>query len=341
MSELLFDRRALTRAVNSPDVKVRKRLLIDTFWPREITETFSEKADFIVEEGENGIATFRYVGQEARTIQTKKESLKSFDMPYTSEKKQLTAKELQKNFSLNGIYSSNFRDVADAKRRRMNRELSFLKNRVMRLEEWVAARLLSAGKFTYNELGNHVEVDLGLPAALTPALAGTSRWGQADANIERDLQGAADVIDEYAGDGAGSLILGKTAARLFLEDEKVLKQLDRRHVNAGELVRDVSSRYLGNLFGLETYRYSHKYMKHDGTADWMIPDNVAIVLAENIIDDNERLFGLVPDVDVTFSGMVYADSWAEKDPSVRWLRAQSRPLPIPKRVGSWVAITVA
>ncbi len=160
MSDLLFDRRTLTRAVNSPDIRVRKRLLIDTFWPTQITETFSEKADFIVEEGENGIATFRYVGQEARTIHAKKNNVKSFDMPYTSEKKPLTAKELQKNFSLNGIYSSTSRDVMDAKRRRMNRELTFLKNRVMRLEEWVAGRLLSAGKFTYNELGCHVEVDL-------------------------------------------------------------------------------------------------------------------------------------------------------------------------------------
>ena len=36
-----------------------------------------------------------------------------------------------------------------------------------------------------------------------------------------------------------------------------------------------------------------------------------------------------------------ADSWVEKDPDVRFLRMQSRPLPVPQEIGSWYAATVA
>ena len=46
----------------------------------------------------------------------------------------------------------------------------------MRREEWMAAMLLTAGGFIYDDGETHVEVDLLLPPDLTPALAGTSRW---------------------------------------------------------------------------------------------------------------------------------------------------------------------
>ena len=68
MSEILFDRRALSAAIQSPDIAVRRRFLIDNFWQSGITETYSDTVDFMLFEGENGLATFRYIDSVGKTV---------------------------------------------------------------------------------------------------------------------------------------------------------------------------------------------------------------------------------------------------------------------------------
>ena len=55
-----------------------------------------------------------------------------------------------------------------------------------------------------------------------------------------------------------------------------------------------------------------------------------------------RAYGAIRDEDAGFQALPYfAKSWAEQDPSVRYLLMQSAPLTVPYRINASCGITVA
>jgi hypothetical protein len=335
--EAMFERRTLLEAVNSPDLKVKPRFVIDNVFPTA-TPTFSDVADFEVESARNTLAGFRPKGAPAKVVGTIGKVVKTVKMPYIREKKVLTARQLRAENTLGNVYISGSGDLATARAKALAKELQDLKNRISRRVEWMGCQLLTGGKFQYEDDEIAFELDLGMTSTFKPALSGTSIWGGSAADILGNLDAWNILMDQATGTFANRAIMGTNAARAFMKDPNIQKQLDTNNQRIGSMSIDLKSNYLGNIYGIDFFRYSHQYTNDAGSAADMFDANKVVLLGADIPAD--LLYGTVEEVDQDFAGEFFSKSWVTEDPSERWLLAASRPLPVLKQIGSWISATV-
>lgn len=185
-------------------------------------------------------------------------------------------------------------------------------------------------------------------------LSGTAQWGQTDAAILDNLD---DWVSRVLTEGfanVDTVIMGKTALRHFLKDEKVLKVLDNRRVEMGLIApRDLPNgvQYIAHLNkpNVDIYTYAEVYYD-----DWtdpdapetrpLIPDNKVILISSK--PDFMMAYGAVTYIDdatglwVTAEAARHARSYVKHGPDRRFLEVQTNPLPIPDKVDSWLVATV-
>lgn len=338
MANELFERRTLIEAVNHPDITVRSRFIMETLFPKSPRQVFSDVVDYEVQQARPSLASFRFSGQEARVVSKQSKALKTIKLPYIREKKVLTAQELKNEGAIGQIYTAGAGDVTSVQQAALARELQDLKNRVARRVEWMAAQLLLTGAFTYEDDDVAITVDLGMGSTYKPALSGTALWDSTAADVLGDLDSWNVLINQATGMNASKAILGTKAARAFMKDEKVQAMLDTNNQRVGSMSIDLKSNYIGNIFGIDFFRYSHQYTDDSGSSAEMFATNKLVLIGDQIPVD--YLAGMVEEVDGAFAAEYYSKSWVTEDPSERWLLVASRPLPLLKQIGSWVTATV-
>ena len=188
----------------------------------------------------------------------------------------------------------------------------------------------------------------------TETLTGTAQWGKSAAKISDNLEDWADKVLTNGFANVDMAIMGKTALRNFLADEKISKMLDNRRVEMGLIhPRDLPNgvKYLGHLNdpSLDMYVYGEVYYD-----DWtnpdapetkpLIPDNMIILISSRpnymmaygactYIEDASGLW-------VTSQTSRVLRSYVEHHPDRRMVELQAHPLPIPDKVDSWLVATV-
>ena len=120
----------------------------------------------------------------------------------------------------------------------------------------------------------------------TETLTGTAQWGKSAAKISDNLEDWADKVLTN-----GFAIMGKTALRNFLADEKISKMLDNRRVEMGLIhPRDLPNgvKYVGHLNSpnIDIYTYAEVYLD-----DWtdpaapktlpLVPENKVVLIASH------------------------------------------------------------
>jgi hypothetical protein len=191
-----------------------------------------------------------------------------------------------------------------------------------------------------------VLVDYNVDASHRPTLTGTDLFTDAASNpiakirawkqmIEDDSAASIDSWVAFCGSGVMDALLVNEAVRELLKTDK-----GSQIAESGRIQR---------LAEVELDEYNGSYLDAANTRQRLIsPDEFLLVgicdeLAEvpyaPVVDDDAP--GGVGNVGEGGAGtMFFSKSWKKKDPSGRWIKCESRPLPVLKRPGAVVDATV-
>lgn len=212
-------------------------------------------------------------------------------------------------------------------------------------EEWLIAQWLRDGQIEYNGGAgkDHFLIDFQRPAAFQIAAA-PDFWDAVDGDPCRDLNTARDLLNE-AGLGVTHVLLGSEAAQAFKRNQNVRDDLDNRSVSAGlmNLTMDftaMGAQFLGSLYGVQFWSYGRQL---EGTP--LLDPKTAYFVDASPSAENVFYYARVHDARAWSEGQQrvarYMKSYWEEDPGnmIHFLM-ESRPLPVPRRVESVVAMGV-
>lgn len=330
--------RSLTTAINK--IKVPPRLLQKLIFKERNTNP-SDTIDVDITVGNQKLVPFvspieggtvvGQLGREQRAVKT----------PRLRPKKPLAAQALLTERGPGAkIYATGSGDINAWKEKKVGMEQKDLKQRIDRTVEWMCAQALATGALTVSQENIAFQVDYRLPAEHKITLAGNNVWGGTAANIPANIETWANLILSAYGSGPDLMLLGTGAAEKFLADDKVQAEYDRRHIIVGELRPDFKTEYIGPYKGLDVYKYPFEYETAAGSKTKIVGSDKAVLVNSSARFSIE--FGLILDLDAGLNVMeeYFSKSWLEKDPSVLWLLAESRPLPVPWEPEAYVAATV-
>lgn len=293
-----FKWRSATRAVKVSKPGVKPLLLNMLFGAPELhaddvidfqkTTSNSKIAQYASDEDENPI-----------TIQKDNEEVYSIKIPRTYEQAVFTAKELSdyKELMNDNPYADVSERTTSANRMVLNKGAE-LKARVLRRREVQVAEAITTGKVVSNQDNVKFTTDFGFVTDtlangghILPALTSTSVWGGADADIKGGIMDMIAAVSERTGRTPEYLILTNKAARNFVADPIVQKDLDNLNYQVGRIDLKNINRYgairLGSYLGLEVIQYNQKYQANNNTSVDLIPDGGMVLTYPD--NENNRL----------------------------------------------------
>lgn len=198
----------------------------------------------------------------------------------------------------------------------------------------------------------------------TRTLTSTNTWNTAAASYTGDpavdfLNVKRDISDEV-GLAPTHAIFGRTAAEYFLKLQKVKDLLDVRRLMAGGIditnqFNEQGALYMGNFAGVQCWEYQHTmlhfqpikisgYLESNAGSTsnpifpTLIPDDAVIFLSLLPSAEFRKYYGAIEDLPQlqgrSAAGRRFAKSWVQEDPPVRYLLAESHPLPFLRRAGA-------
>ena len=137
------------------------------------------------------------------------------------------------------------------------RTISKFNYRINRRREWMLAKMLFDGGFSYSqEKGIKFNVDYGIPASHKVTLAGNDVWGTGSTrNPIEDIFDMKQVLKDDAGINPTNVVTTSEVVKLLLFDDQIRELLKKSTFGEGDLFRD-PKRVIGELLGvgtLETY----------------------------------------------------------------------------------------
>lgn len=215
---------------------------------------------------------------------------------------------------------------------------------LQRLFNWMAAMAVIHGKVTITGEDYPTQVvDFGRVAGLTRVLAGTARWGEADAAPLKDIAELRTLAFQESGSPITRLTMGLEAFDRFFASQDVKDLLKGDSVNVNRTSdstlsamgsTDTPYEYRGVLQGangqgrLEIYTYNEQYEDKDGnTVNYMSPFDV-VGTGGGI--QGVRCFGAIRDKRAGLQALpIFPKMWDQEDPSVTYTMSQSAPLMVP------------
>jgi len=328
MSLLNFDEfkwRAMTATINQ--IKKPARLLQDLVFKKSNTNA-SETIDVDVQVGGRNIAPFVSPVEGGIVVDKLGREMRSIKAPRIRIKKAFSAQELFTTRTPGSGFYASSGDISAYRKKKVGQELADLKNRIVNTTEWMCAQALT-GTLTVDQENVSFQVNYQLPATHKPTLADPNGWNQTGGKIMDDIDEWANLIINAIGVGPDLAVCGKNVVKAIRDNEQVAKLLDNRRVEAGKVGWKATSNYIGNLNGIDLYRYGTEYTDLSGNDQNFIDDNKFILVATGARFSIE--YGLILDLEANAQVVseYFAKSWIEKDPSNLWILAESRPLPVP------------
>lgn len=321
----------------------------DTFFTN-IKTYATERADIDLVKGDRRMAAFVHPRMGGKVIPASGYETHSYKPPLVNPADITTADMLMERQPGENMYSG--KTPAQRAADKLVEDYNRLNDAVTRREEWMCVQAIVEGAIPIVGEGVNETVDFGF--SNKEKLEGTAQWGKKDARVLDNLE---DWVDKALVEGftnVDTVIMGKTALRLFLADTEVMKVLDNRRVEMGLInPKDLPNgvKYIGHLNkpNVDIYTYAEVYYD-----DWtdpskpttkpLVPDNRVILISSNprftmaygrntYIDDQTGRW-------VTDEGPRLFRSYVEHRPDRRFLELQANPLPIPHKVDSWVSAEV-
>lgn len=232
--------------------------------------------------------------------------------------------------------------------------LNDFEGQIARREEIMCAQALFDGEITVT--GEDIQ-DYTINFGLSNKGTASVLWDAAEstANPIQDLTGWVNLCIQKGYRTPDICIMSQNAYDAFIDRLVALNQFNQWHLLNAEIQPQIQTDgvyFAGRLRqpALDIYVYTNWYL--DDWTDPSTPTEKNIIPQGKILIGSRRMrstmfYGVLTYVDpishsiVSTMGTRGADSWAEKDPDIRFLRMKSRPLPVPQDIDSWYAATVA
>jgi len=272
-----FKWRAMTSAINQ--IKAAASLVKDLIF-RESNPQPSEYIDVDVVIGGRKIAPFVSPIQGGIVVEKMGREMRSIRAPRIRLKKPFSAHELLTTRAPGaGFYTTGGSDAQAYRRKKVAQELNDLKNnRIANTLEWMCCQALT-GILSYEGENISFQVDYKMPSSHKITLTGTDLWSDTtDSDPIKNLDEWSNLIINALGFGPDLMIIGTNVANALRKHEDIRKLLDNRRENLGQLTWKATSNFIGNLNGIDIYRYGSKYDDlNDTEQNFWNPNYIALV----------------------------------------------------------------
>ncbi|MDR1703598.1 MAG: major capsid protein [Clostridiales bacterium] len=333
-----------------------RTLLLDTFFKQK--KTFpTEQVDFDVKKG--GMAMAPFVSPRIGSSVLDRQGYKTFSYkpPLVAPKRVMTTDDLDTRLPGEALYSGYNPDQRKAAL--LQDDLKELDDAITRREEWMAAMALFNGEIPVVgegvddvisfEFDNQIVVDAG------------KVWSDyVNSRPLDDLNGAADRVAR-SGYSANIAIGDSASIRALVRNQEVQKLLDIKNYQMGLIEPKVlanGATYFGFLpeCNLHIYAYSAFYADNDNeNPDFpgvkpgdkgfvpkvypLIPNGKVFVGPTQL--PAKMLYGVIKDIQIgSHMRARVPKQWDQQEPSERYLKISSRPLPCPMDLDAWATLDV-
>lgn len=322
--------------------------LRDTFFRN--VETFpTKKIDVDFKKGNRQMAPFVHPKRGGKTINNEGYQTNSYTPPLMAPNILTTVDDLMKRLAGENPYSG--RTAEERAVEKLAKDLMKLEEMNIRREEWMAAQAIFTGQIPIVGEGLNEVIDFGFTnkKKLT-----TNKWGTASADPYGDLKAWREEVQKTGFVNCDVCVMSSDVASAFLKNEKVMKMLDTKAydlavIKPKELPNGAT--YMGTIqeLALDIYQYNEYYLD-----DWTDPEKPAqkpLVPEGNLAlmstsAEYSRYYGAITIIDeetkefITVEGEMVPETWVERNPARRFLQLNSRFLPVPHEVDSWLVAEV-
>lgn len=296
--------------------------------------------------GDREVAPFVEVDGEAIPVNGYGEVFQTVKAPNIRIKRNIRPSEIMKRRRPGlPIFADNGTVVSGAERY-VAQQAQRLADLVTNAEEYLCA-LAIRGQISYVAADeSNFTITIPKPAGHTYAVG--DPWTSATSDPAADVLDVKELVSEEVGLGVTHAICGSEAARAFLANEQVRKDLDNRRLQSGSLTlqeqfQDTGAIFLGRWCDIDWWYYPRKVKVGGVDVDLIRPKYVEF-MSITPAAENTLYYGAICDLDAfegnEFQAERFAKSWKRNDPSVMQMLLTSRPLPIPRRPGSMVSVQV-
>ena len=193
-------------------------------------------------------------------------------------------------------------------------------------------------------------IDFGMSNSHKVTLGTGVKWTDTGINPLTDIATWKTLIAKDSFLSADIVIMGAGAAKAFINNAEVQKNLDIRNIDLGVIrPQELPSgaKYIGSdrLNGVDYYTYEGYYVDPTTGVQTPFVPNGAVLLASKSARTS-MMYGAVTIADentkalLTYAMSRVPDSWVSKKPAARFIQLNSRPLPVPHDIDGFVVATV-
>jgi hypothetical protein len=188
------------------------------------------------------------------------------------------------------------------------------------------------------------EIDFGFDDSQLPVLSGSALWSDADADPIAQMRAWRRERVQAGGIAPNVAVMGSDAVDAFINNAKVQKALDLSRMERGIVNPEVLPKgvtYWGYIPEIATdiYSYDEWYIDDETGDEKAMVDPKGLIYGSNQAKA-KRVYGAIKDLKALYATKIFAKSWEEEDPSVRYLLMQSAPLVVPVEVDAFMSAKV-
>lgn len=326
----IFKSRALTTAVNI--MKPATTRILDVLFGRKKRELTDRLAWDIRSNSEKIMKSVSVYGPATVADKTGKKTV-TVEAPRFPEKRFIPAADL------NAMRAFGEQVAPELMRERVANEQYDMRQKIDRTREFMAATALR-GKVIDAE--GTVIVDYNFAANHIPVLAGNALWTDAASDPLANIRAWKKLIGQALGNVTSWFAFsGSSAMDALLDNQKALELL--KYTVGRQLAEEGR---VSSLAGVAIEEYFGSYVDDNGDRHDMIEEDkfILIGMAPDVAGEHYS-----PVIDLKASGGVgsgqkadlfFSKSWEDEDPSGRWVKVESRPLPVLYRPECIVYATV-
>lgn len=313
-----FSPRALTTAINL--MKPAPTRVLDKVFgkkKRQLGDVFS----WDVKSGGEGLLSSIAVNAEANVRGGIGKKNITCTAPRYAEKELISAADLNK------IRAFGSATANELLKERVAEEQADMKTTVDMTREFQAVKALSGQVVDKN---GKVLVDYHLPAEHKPVLTTTALWTNAASEPIKNLRAWKKRINQYGGVTTGFAAFCGSAAMDALINNPSAREL--LQFVAGQQIAEQGR--ITKLASIELEEYDGSYVDDSGTRHDLIPEDVFALVG---LGPQVAAELFAPVVDLKSSAgvgkgkpadMFFSKMWEVEDPSGKWVKVESRPLPV-------------
>ena len=327
------------------------RTLFKTRYFNNVVTFPTETVSFEFQEGKRRLAPYVNPRIGSETVEREGYKVESFRTPMIGPRREITndtlAQKLLGETEWNSGMTPEDRAVKIAAQ-----DIIELQDSIYRREEYMCARVKQDGYLTIKGKGVNFKVDYGFDNIIE--VGASDRWTPVF-DIIGQLGALAEEQQKY-GINPDMLIVGGKVAKAIMDNERLLKLLDNRRVEIGEIKPNQLEggvRYIGRIITpevtLDIYSYAEWYPDENDRDSDGNPKLKPILDPETVImqssqEQNSMLYGLITLMDkssqshVSYMEPYVPHSWITEEPPQRFISIKSRPLPMPHDLKSWLVL---